>query len=183
MIMFFAACNSSNDNNAAATEMPVAHDSDTTGPKLGMTSKTDTSKNDSDITRAKPGLAYKIDTSKQVTKLLVPRDTMLTVKLQNNKGSVRCYLSGIGKHVTIIVPVQSGDSITAQLIPDDDTANIRFNQIFIPLGKSGKYDGPFSRKISYPIYKIHGNYRLIVGENLMAQADWKGNFTCNVLIK
>lgn len=163
LIVLFAACNSKDDSNATATKIP--------GTK------------DSDITKSKPGLAYKIDTSKQVTKLLVPQDTMLTVKLENNKGSVRGYLSGIGKHVTLIVPVQSGDSITAQLIPDDDTANIRFNQIFIPLGKSGKYDGPFSRKIRYPIHKIHGNYRLIVGENLMAEADWKGNFTCNVLIK
>ena len=163
LITLFAACNSSNDSNATA--------------------KTISGSKDSDITKAKPGLAYKIDTSKQVTKLLVPQDTMLTVKLENNKGTVRAYLSGIGNHVTLIIPVHGGDSLTAQLIPENDTANIRFNQIFIPIGKSGKYDGPFSRKISYPIHKIHGNYRLIVGENLMAQADWKGNFTCNVLIK
>lgn len=163
LIMFFAACNSGSDNSTEPAKTPNTRDSD--------------------ITKAKPGLAYKIDTSKQVTKLLVPRDTILTVKLENNKGSIRAWLSGIGKHVTLVVPVQSGDSITAKLIPDNDTANIRFNQIFIPLGKSGKYDGPFSRKISYPIHKIHGNYRLIVGENLMAEADWKGYFTCTVLIK
>jgi hypothetical protein len=163
LVMLFVACNGADNNNAAAKKMPGTQDSD--------------------LTKAKPGLAYKIDTSKQVTKLLVPRDTILTVNLENNKGSIRAYLSGIGKHVTLVVPVHSGDSITAQLIPDDDTANIRFNQIFIPLGKSGKYDGPFSRKISYPIHKITGNYRLIIGENLMAEADWKGNFTCNVLIK
>lgn len=135
-----------------------------------------------DSTHAKAGLVYKIDTSKQVNTLLVKRDTLLTVDMNNNKGSVRAFLSGIGKHVTIVVPVKNGDSITAEIVPDDDTANIRFNQIYIPVGKTGKYDGPFSRKISYPI-TVKGNYKLIVGENLMAEADWQGNFTCNVSIK
>lgn len=53
---------------------------------------------------------------------------------------------------------------------------------YIPVGKKGKYDGPFSREINYPI-TVKGNYKLIVGENLMAEPEWKGNFTCNVLIK
>ncbi|MEO6220261.1 MAG: hypothetical protein ABIO81_07520 [Ginsengibacter sp.] len=162
LLMFFCACNSGDDKNG-------------TPPKLPGTQ-------DSNVTKAKPGMAYKIDTSNQVNKLLVPRDTLLTVKLENNKGSIRAYLSGIGRHVTLIVPVRGGDSLTAQLVPDDDTANIRFKQIYIPVGKTGKYDGPFSRRISYPI-TVKGDYKLIIGENLMAEADWKGNFTCNVLIK
>jgi hypothetical protein len=135
------------------------------------------------ITKASPDLKYKIDTSKQVISTLLPeRDTLLTVELNaNNKGRVSGYLSGIGKHVTIVIPVKGGDSLTAELIADD-TANIRFNQIYIPAGKTGKYDGPFSRKISYPV-TVKGDYRLIVGENLMAEGDWKGNFTCKVAIK
>ena len=162
LMMFCCACNSSVDENGPPPKLPGTQDSD--------------------VTKAKPGMAYKIDTSKQVNTLLVPRDTLLTMKMDNNKGSVRAYLSGIGKHVTIIVPVSKGDSITAQIIPDDDTANIRFNQIYIPVDKAGKYDGPFSRSISYPV-TVKGDYKLIIGENLMAEADWKGNFTCNVLIK
>ncbi|HEV8083576.1 MAG TPA: hypothetical protein VGP55_10260 [Chitinophagaceae bacterium] len=162
LVVLFCACNSADDKNAKPPAMR--------------------GNQDSDVTKAEPGLVYKIDTSKQVNKLLVPRDTLLTVKLTNNKGSIRGYLSGIGRHVTLIVPVNSGDSITAQIIPDDDTANIRFNQVYIPLGKTGKYDGPFSRSISYPV-SVKGNYKLIIGENLMKESDWKGNFTCNVLIK
>ncbi len=162
LITFFAACNSGGNSPSNPPKFPGTQDSD--------------------VTKAKPGLAYKIDTSKQVNKLLVPRDTVVTVKLDNNRGSVRAYLSGIGRHVTFIIPITSGDSLTAQIIPDDDTANIRFNQIYIPMGKAGKYDGPFSRNISYPI-KVTGNYKLIVGENLMAESDWQGAFTCNVLIK
>lgn len=137
---------------------------------------------DSDSTLTKKDLAYKIDTSKQVNALLVERDTLLTVNLNNNKASVRAYLSGIGKHVTFIVPVSSGDTIEAELIPDDDTANIIFKQVFIPLGKTGKYAGPFTKKLIYPV-TVNGNYKLIVGENLVKESDWKGNFTCNVSIK
>ena len=146
------------------------------------TMHSDTLNQENDTTKARKDLKYKIDTSKQVIDMLIKRDTLLTVDLVNNKGSVRAYLSGIGKHVTIVVPVKGGDSITAQIIPDDDTANIRFNQIYIPVGKTGKYEGPFSRSISYPV-TVKGDYKLIVGENLMAEQAWDGNFTCTVLIK
>ncbi|MEO8413286.1 MAG: hypothetical protein ABI472_06485 [Ginsengibacter sp.] len=143
----------------------------------------DTSTQATDITKVKDStLNYKIDTSKQVNTLLLKRDTILTVDIKDNKGSVRAYLSGIGKHVTIVVPVTEGDSLTAVIIPDGDGANIRFKQVYIPVGKHGKYDGPFSRQVSYPI-TVKGNYKLIVGENLMAEGDWAGSFTCNIVIK
>lgn len=161
LFIVFAACNSTNKQTAS--------NNDTLSPQ-----RTDTTTNSS--------LAYKIDTSKEVTKLLVKRDTLLTVALKDNKGSVRGYLSGIGKHVGILVPVTSGDSIIAVITPSDDKANIRFNQIYIPVDKTGKYDGPFSRTLRYPI-TVKGNYRLVVGENLMAEPDWKGDFTCDVMIK
>ncbi len=160
LLIFVASCNSASNKNVYK----------------------DTLSQTNDTTKAGPAYQYKIDTSKQVNTLLVKRDTLLTVDLKNNKGSVRAYLSGIGKHVTIVVPVKNGDSIIAQIIPDDDTANIRFNQIYIPAGKNGKYDGPFSRTISYPV-TVKGNYKFIIGEDLMAEGSWQGNFTCNVLIK
>ncbi len=142
-----------------------------------------TSTQATDITKVKDtALNYKIDTSRQVNTLLIKRDTLLTVDIKNNKGSVRAYLSGIGKHVTIVVPVNEGDSLTAVVIPDDSNANIRFKQIYIPEGKQGRYDGPFTRQISYPI-TVKGNYKLIVGENLMAEGNWAGSFTCNIIIK
>lgn len=161
-LVFLCACNSAVDENGKPPKFPGTQDSD--------------------VTHAKPGMTYKIDTSKQVNKLLVPGDTLLIMKMENNKGSIRGYLSGIGTHVTIIVPVSSGDSITAQIVPDDDSANIRFKQIYVPAGKAGKYDGPFSRSLSYPI-KAKGDYKLTIGENLLTGADWQGNFTCNVVIK
>ncbi|HEY5408910.1 MAG TPA: hypothetical protein VIJ92_17600 [Ginsengibacter sp.] len=161
LFFLFTACNS-NENSSAKES--------TSTQATGITKVKDTALN------------YKIDTSKQVNTLLVKRDTLLTIDINNNKGSVRAYLSGIGRHVTIIVPVTGGDSLIAQIIPDDSAANIRFKQIYIPVGKQGKYDGPFSRQIRYPI-TVKGNYKLIVGEDLMAGDDWKGNFTCNVSIK
>ncbi len=138
---------------------------------------------DSTHPRHRDSFNYKVDTSKYVTStLLQPRDTLITLDLHNGKGSVKAYLSGIGKHVTLIVPVTGGDSLTGEIIPDIDSTNIRFNQVYIPVGKSGKYDGPFSRTISYPI-TAKGNYKLIIGSNLMAEGKPSGSFTCNVIIK
>lgn len=142
-----------------------------------------TSTQATDITKVKDTtLNYKIDTSRQVNTLLPKGDTLLTANIKNHKASVHAYLSGIGNHVTIVVPVTAGDSLTAVIIPDGDNANIRFNQVYIPSGKHGRYEGPFSRQVSYPI-TVKGNYQLIVGENLMAEGDWAGSFTCNILIK
>ena len=161
ILLFAASCNSNQNQNAQKDTLSQA----------------------TDTTKAKPGMHYKIDTSKQVNTLLLKRDTLLIVDLdKNNKGSVSGYLSGIGKHVTILVRVKNGHRIMAELIPETDTANIRFNQVYIPIGKTGKYDGPFGRKLSYPI-KVKGEYKLIVGEDLMAEGDWSGNFTCNVTIQ
>ena len=138
---------------------------------------------DSTHPRDRASLNYKVDTSGYVSKtLLQPRDTLLTVDLHDGKGSVKGYLSGIGKHITVMIPVTTGDSIIAEIIPEVDSMNIRFNQIYIPVGKDGKYDGPFSRKISYPV-TVKGAYRLIIGSNLMAEGKTNGNFTCNIVIK
>ena len=138
---------------------------------------------DSTHPRDRAKLNYKVDTSKYVTTtLLQPRDTLLTVDLHDGKGSVKGYLTGMGKHVSVMVPVTMGDSITAEIIPEVDSMNIRINQIYIPVGKDGKYDGPFSRTISYPI-TAKGAYRLIIGSNLMAEGKTNGSFICNVVIK
>jgi hypothetical protein len=152
-----------------------------TGPdkndgKDSLTQNIDTANTNQDI-------QYKNDTLKQTTNnTLQKTDTLLTVDLDaDNKGSISGYLGGMGKHVTIIVPVKKGDSLTAELVAEN-AANIRFNQVYIPVGKTGKYDGPFSRQISYPI-TAKGEYKLIIGENLMAEDDWSGSFTCNVAIK
>lgn len=161
-LIFFAACKSNKQTNLK---------------------KYDTITQENNTSQASPALQYKLDTSKYVTNALLPkRDTLLTVDLKNNKGSVQGYLSGAGKHVIVMVPVTSGDSIYADIVPDNDSTNIRFNQIYVPLGKEGKYDGPFSRTISYPI-TVKGNYKLIIGTNLMAEGKPEGSFTCNVWIK
>ena len=160
----------------------TTHTTNTVDTSRDTVNQKSTSTQQTDVTRIKDSaLNYKIDTSKQVNTLLLPRDTLVTVDLQDHKGSVRAYLSGIGKHVTVIVPVAGGDSITATIFPDGDSANIRFNQIYIPAGKKGTYDGPFSKKITYPV-TAKGDYRLIIGEDLTAEGDWHGSFTCNVTI-
>lgn len=166
----FVACNSGSSSVSA----------DTT--KIGY-SDSATQVADSTHPRDRANLNYKVDTSGYVTKtLLQPGDTLLTIDLHNGKGSVKSFLSGTGKHVTVIVPVEKGDSLTAEVIPDNNKTNIRINQVFIPVGKDGKYDGPFSRTISYPI-TVKGNYKLIIGSDLMAEGESSGSFTCNVVIK
>src|SRR5690606_656694 len=54
-------------------------------------------------------------------------------------------LEGPGKHITVHVPVQNQNKLTASLTPLDSLSNIRFNQIIYP---DGKKDGPFGREIS-----------------------------------
>ena len=70
---------------------------------------TDSLTQQNDTTKAKPEMQYKIDTSKQVNTILPKADSIITADIKNGKSSVHGYLSGIGKHVTIIVPVTSGD--------------------------------------------------------------------------
>ncbi|UGU18003.1 hypothetical protein LS482_08990 [Sinomicrobium kalidii] len=66
--------------------------------------------------------------------------------------------------------------LSAKLVSQDTTANIRFTQIFFP---DGSADGPFGRELKYDLEQA-GTHTLSVGENMMAGNPWSGDFTIEV---
>lgn len=110
-----------------------------------------------------------------------PNDS--TINIQFPKGSfsikVEGKIKGINHPITVNIPVKQGTQLTAYIQPEDSVANIRINQIFTP---SGKADGPFGRDLKYAI-KGEGNYKLIIGENLMQGDEWKGKFWLTVAVR
>ena len=68
------------------------------------------------------------------------------------------------------------DQLKANIVPENNNMNIRFNQIKTP---DGKYDGPFGREISYKI-SGKGEVWLIIGKNLMAEGDNMGRFSVRI---
>lgn len=88
-------------------------------------------------------------------------------------------MKGINNPVTIIIPVKQGKRLTATILPEDATANIRINQIFTP---SGKADGPFGRELKRTLSE-HGTYKIILSENMMRGEEWKGNFKLTIRVE
>lgn len=82
-------------------------------------------------------------------------------------------------HLTIPVLITSGKDLFAALSSDDKNANIRISQVGLP---DSTFDGPFGKDIHYKI-KEHGNYKIIIGENMMAGDRWIGDFVLKVWIK
>lgn len=109
------------------------------------------------------------------------KDTVFTLHFPKDSSSITVVgkLNGINKPVTVIVPIKKGSLLTAALVVEDSIANIRFNQIFFP---DGKADGPFGRTLIQKI-KAQGDYRLIIGENLMQGEEWRGKFKLTVKVE
>ncbi|MGI8634944.1 MAG: hypothetical protein ACR2KZ_06040 [Segetibacter sp.] len=108
-------------------------------------------------------------------------DSIITIKFPKDSSSttVKGRIKGINNPITVNVPVTKGDKLMVRLIPEGSVANIRINQLFMP---DGKADGPFGRRMDMKI-RQHGDYKIIVGENLMQGEEWKGNFTLTVKVE
>lgn len=127
--------------------------------------KTDTSfKNDTSTTTVK-----KINDSSQQNYLKPGSDTL----------SFALNINNSDQHLVIPLQILSAKKLFAILSSDDKKANIRINQIELP---DSTFDGPFGRSLEYKI-KTSGNYKLIIGENMMAGDRWKGNFILKVWVK
>jgi hypothetical protein len=81
----------------------------------------------------------------------------------------------------VVVPlkISSGKELFAALSSDDKKANIRVSQVQFP---DSTFDGPFGREMHYQI-KSPGNYKLIIGEDMMAGNRWQGDFVLKVWMK
>ncbi len=88
-------------------------------------------------------------------------------------------IDGFKEHPVITIKVSSGTMLYANVITKQKDANIRFNQIQLP---DSSFDGPFGKNISYPL-KGPGNYKLIIGEDMMAEGKWSGGFLVKVWVK
>ena len=84
-----------------------------------------------------------------------------------------------GNHVTVPIKISAGKELFASLSSDDKKANIRVSQVEFP---DSTFDGPFGRELHREI-NAHGNYKLIIGEDMMAGDRWKGDFVLKVWVK
>lgn len=67
-------------------------------------------------------------------------------------------------------------NIVAEIKPQNESQNIRFNQVKFA---DGTTDGPFGRTLNIP-NKSKGEIWLIIGKSNMASGDPKGNFTVSI---
>lgn len=105
----------------------------------------------------------------------------LSNTLSPEKGSLTFNLKMDSNHQHIDVPISilKGGTLLATLSSNDKNANIRISQIGFP---DSTFDGPFGRNLNYKI-KTPGNYKLIIGEDMMAGDRWNGDFSLKVSVK
>jgi len=88
-------------------------------------------------------------------------------------------MNTINQHLKIPVQISSGKQLNSSLFSNDKKANIRISQIEFP---DSTFDGPFGRDLDYKI-KTPGNYKIIIGEDMMAGDQWTGDFVLKVSVK
>lgn len=105
----------------------------------------------------------------------------LPKKLSANSDTLilKLKMDSANMHVSIPVSILSGKELFASLSSDDKKANIRISQIGLP---DSTFDGPFGRELHYKI-KSAGNYKIIIGEDMMAGDRWTGDFVLKVFVK
>ncbi len=89
------------------------------------------------------------------------------------------HIDGVKDRKILPVQIASGQHLYAKLIPSNAQANLRINQVQMP---DSSLDGPFGRELNYEI-KTPGTYKLIIGESLMAEGNWKGDFLIKIWVK
>ncbi|MDM1521766.1 hypothetical protein NZD85_10700 [Empedobacter stercoris] len=100
------------------------------------------------------------------------------LKLMNGKGDFE-----IEKHANenqiFSFRNDSSQSVFIQIIPQNNQANIRINQIISPNNES---DGPFGKEINYDLTE-KGLYQIRIGESLMQGDPFEGNYTLKLQLK
>lgn len=113
--------------------------------------------------------------------VLTPNDSTINIKFAKNTGTAtaEATMKGVGSPLTVNVDLAGGKQLTATILPQDSSANIRINQFFTP---DGKADGPFGRQLSRAI-AAKGTYKIIIGESLMASEAYKGKFLLTIKVE
>ncbi len=122
------------------------------------------------------GLVKEMKTDSAVTKSAliagdsIPKNIQVDSVIQlafapdSSSVNVKGHLDKKGDPVICYLPVVKGKKLTASVTPEKSKANIRFNYIYLPDGKS---DGPFSPSMKYNLVQ-KGTYKIYIGPNRMA---------------
>ena len=92
---------------------------------------------------------------------------------------LKLKMDSANDHLTIPLAITSGKELFAALSSADKNANIRISQVGLP---DSTFDGPFGKDLRYKM-KTPGNYKIIIGENMMAGDRWKGDFVLRVWVR
>jgi hypothetical protein len=103
-------------------------------------------------------------------------DSISSVVLHNGAAVVKGHLNGVGSRSVIEFEILESDTLQAQVKPVTGTGNVRINQIQLP---DKSLDGPFGQTLTYPLKKT-GTYKLIIGEDMMAEGNWKGDYVLTI---
>jgi hypothetical protein len=102
-----------------------------------------------------------------------------TLYPKNDAITFRLNMDSADRYLIIPVKISSGKELFARLSSKDKKANIRISQIEFP---DSTFDGPFGRNLNY-IIKLPGNYKIIIGQNIMAGDPWNGNFVLKIWVE
>jgi len=110
--------------------------------------------------------------------IITPGDSGLVyISLEKGNASVQIHKSA-RENVLLNFNNSGYTTLKGTITSRDSMANIRFNQIILP---NGEMDGPFGREIEYKLIR-NGQYRLSLGESLMAGDPWEGNFKVDITL-
>ncbi len=150
-LLFFTACNK---NKTASTE---------------ITSQIIAPKSDSEKPTIKPEKDPLQETIQDDQILITMDASALPIAFQEE-------FTKDGERFILTIKNFAQNKIVAEILPENQEMNIRFNQIKFP---DGSLDGPFSREISQQV-NAKGDLQLIIGRSNMASAQSKGKFTVKI---
>ena len=88
------------------------------------------------------------------------------------------HINGFKEQPVLTLSIASGKMLHA-IISTKQGANLRINQIEMP---DSTFDGPFGKSLDYKI-KTPGTYKLIIGESMMAEGQYSGDFEIKAWVK
>ena len=115
----------------------------------------------------------------QLEKSTAISDSVIQLQIPQNGDSVAVKLLKKSTPVTCMFSLPKKGKLIATITTPSNKDNIRINQIFMP---DGSADGPFGKTLDYTI-KSTGNYKLIIGADLMAEDAYKGECTLTIALK
>jgi hypothetical protein len=89
------------------------------------------------------------------------------------------FIRSAKDHVIGYLPVDRKARLTAILVPETKSMNIRFTQLIMP---DSTMDGPFGQQFNYDL-KQKGVYKIIISPNNMADGKTKGDFLIRLSVK